>query len=73
LNRQRQDRKIFKELIGFLDKKKTSAIFPDQFMLEIGKFFLGTPYVTGTLETKEAEHLVVNLRESTTVSLSSKT
>jgi hypothetical protein len=63
LNRQRQDRKIFKELIGFLDKKKTSATFPDQFMLEIGKFFLGTPYVTGTLETKKAEHLVVNLRE----------
>ena len=32
-------------------------------MLEIGKFFLGTPYVAGTLETKRAEHLVVNLRE----------
>jgi hypothetical protein len=63
LDRQRQDRKIFKELIGFLDKKKTSARFPDQFMLEIGKFFLGTPYVTGTLETKRVEHLVVNLRE----------
>jgi hypothetical protein len=63
LNRQGQDRKIFKELIGFLDKKKTSATFPDQLMLEIGKFFLGTPYVTGTLETKGAEHLVVNLRE----------
>ena len=63
MNRQGQDRKIFKELIGFLDKKKTSATFPDQFMLEIGKFFLGTPYVTGTLETKKAEHLVVNLRE----------
>jgi hypothetical protein len=63
LNRQGQDRKIFKELIGFLDKKKTSATFPDPLMLEIGKFFLGTPYVTGTLETKGAEHLVVNLRE----------
>jgi hypothetical protein len=63
LNRQRQDRKIFKELIGFLDKKKTSVTFPDQFMLEIGKFFLGAPYVTGTLETEGAEHLVVNLRE----------
>jgi hypothetical protein len=62
LNRQRQDRNIFKELIGFLDKKKTSTTFPDQFMLEIGKFFLGAPYVTGTLETEGAEHLVVNLR-----------
>ena len=32
-------------------------------MLEIGKFFLGAPYVAGTLETKGAEHLVANLRE----------
>lgn len=32
-------------------------------MLDIGKFFLGVPYVVGTLETKRAEQLVVNLRE----------
>jgi len=32
-------------------------------MLEIGKFFLGTPYGGGTLETIRAEHLIVNLRE----------
>ena len=32
-------------------------------MLEIGKFFLGTPYTTGTLETKGAEHVIVNLRQ----------
>jgi hypothetical protein len=63
LNRRGQDRRIFEELVRFLDKKKTSAKFPDQLMLEIGKFFLGTPYVAGTLETKRAEHLVVNLRE----------
>jgi hypothetical protein len=63
LNRQGQDRRIFEELIRFLDKKKTSAKFPDQLMLEIGKFFLGSPYVAGALETKRAEHLVVNLRE----------
>jgi hypothetical protein len=63
LNRRGQDRRIFQELIRFLDKKKTSAKFPGQLMLEIGKFFLGTPYVTSTLETKRTEHLVVNLRE----------
>ncbi len=63
MNRRGQDRRIFEELVRFLDKKKTSAKFPDQLMLEIGKFFLGTPYVAGTLETKRAEHLVVNLRE----------
>ena len=61
--RHRQDRRVFEELIRFLDKKKTSAGFPGQLMLEIGKFFLGTPYVAGALETKRAEHLVVNLRE----------
>ena len=64
MNRQGQDRKIFKNLTEFLVKKKTSSTFPDQLMLEIGKLFLGTPYVTGTLETKRAEYLVVNLRES---------
>jgi hypothetical protein len=63
LNRQGQDRRIFEELIRFLDKKKTSTKFPGKLMLDIGKFFLGTPYVAGILETKKAEHLVVNLRE----------
>jgi hypothetical protein len=57
-----QNLNIFKKLIRVLDKKKASAKFPDQLILEIGKFFFGTPYVTGTLETKRAEHLVVNLR-----------
>ena len=63
MNRQGQDRRILKELIRFLDKKKTSVKFHGELMLEIGKFFLGTPYVSGILETKKAEHLVVNLRE----------
>jgi len=61
--RRGQDRTIFEKLIGFLDEKKSSARFPGQLMLEIGKFFLGAPYVAGTLETKRTEHLVVNLRE----------
>ena len=51
------------ELIRFLDQKKTSAPFPDQLVLEIGKFFVGTPYRAGTLEMKGGERLVVNLRE----------
>jgi len=57
------DRRIFEELIRFLDKKKIPAKFTDQLILEIGKFFLGTPYVAGTIETKRGEHLVVNMRE----------
>ncbi len=58
-----QNLNIFKKLIRFLDKKKTSETIPGQLILEIGKFFLGTPYLVGTLEVNEAEHLVVNLRE----------
>jgi hypothetical protein len=58
-----QNLNIFKKLIRVLDKKKASAKFPDQLILEIGKFFLGTPYLAGTLEMNGAEHLVVNLRE----------
>ena len=51
-------------MIRLLDKKKTSAtLSPEQLVLGIGQFFVGTPYVVGTLERKRAEHLVVNLRE----------
>ncbi len=58
-----QDRTIFGELIRFLDKEKPSLKYPDQLILEIGKFFLGTSYLAGSLETKTVEHLIVNLRE----------
>jgi hypothetical protein len=63
LNHPSKDPRIFEELIGFLGKKKTLTTFPGQLVIETGKFFLGKPYVTGTLESKEAESLVVNLRE----------
>lgn len=63
MTRQGEDRRIFEDLVTFWDEKKLSATSPDQLMPEIGKFFLGTPYVAGTLETKRAEHLVVNLSE----------
>jgi hypothetical protein len=62
LKRQGQHRRIFKELIDFLDEKRTSAISPGELMLEIGRFFLGTPYRTGVLETKGPERLVIHLR-----------
>ena len=58
-----QDRKIFDELIRHFDKEKTSSQYPDQLILKIGNFFLGTPYAAATLETKTPEHLTVNLRE----------
>ena len=60
---ERKNRRIYDRLARFLDEEKTSATFPGQFILRIGRFFLGTPYGTGTLETEGAERLVVNLRE----------
>jgi Protein of unknown function (DUF1460) len=63
LKDQGQDRRIFENLIRILDKKKTAATVPGQLVIEIGQSFLGTPYRIGTLETRGAEHLVVNLRE----------
>jgi hypothetical protein len=58
-----QDRKIFEELIRFMGRRKPLERPPGQLMLEIGRFFLGAPYRINTLETKRAEHLVLNLRE----------
>ena len=63
LKRQREDQRIFEELVRFLGERNTPALFPAQLVLEIGKFFLGKPYRVGTLETKGTEHLVINLRE----------
>jgi len=58
-----KDRKIFDELIRLVDKEKPSLKHPDLLILKIGKFFLGTPYAVGTLETKTPEYLIVNLGE----------
>jgi hypothetical protein len=63
LNHQEKDRRIFKKLIRFLDKKKSSAEFYNQLILEIGKFFLGTAYAASTLDARGTEQLVINLRE----------
>jgi hypothetical protein len=62
LTHQGQDQRIFERLIRFLDKKKASAASPERLILDIGRFFLGTPYVVGPLETEGAERLVVSLR-----------
>jgi hypothetical protein len=47
-----------------LEKKKNTSTAPGRLLLDIGEFFIGTPYVAGTLETAGAERLVVNLREA---------
>jgi len=63
VSRQGLDRRILGKLTKDLDKKRTSRINPGQLMLEIGRFFMGTRYKIGTLETKRVEHLIANLRE----------
>ena len=63
MNRQRQDRKILKNRTRLLDWKKTPLPPAGELALEIGKCFLGSPYRSGTLESKGPEHLVVNLKE----------
>jgi hypothetical protein len=57
------DHRHFKELIRFLDAKGLSATSRHEIIIEVGRFFLGSPYAVGTLEGKGTEHLVVNLRE----------
>jgi len=68
LNPGGSDRKVFQKLTTFLDKNKSLAKCPDQLILAIGEFFLGSPYVAGALETKGDERLLVNLREHDCVS-----
>ncbi len=54
------DRETFENKIIELEKIKTRN--PGQLMVDIGKSFIGTPYVAGTLEVAESETLVINLR-----------
>jgi len=63
LNHREKDRRIFGKLIRFLDNKKSSAVFSNQLILEIGKFFLGTTYAANTLDARGTEQLVINLRK----------
>ena len=62
MNSRRKDERIFEALIRFLHRRKTLTTSPDRLILEICKLLLGKPYGVGTLETKGAERLVVNLR-----------
>jgi hypothetical protein len=58
-----RDQRTLEELIRILKKKETIANVPGHLILEIGRLFLGAPYVIGTLETERPERLIVNLQE----------
>ena len=38
-------------------------LFPGDLIIEIGRFFLGAPYQTDTLEAAGRERLIINLAE----------
>lgn len=59
----RRDEKVYRELIGYLDRRTETPAEPGRLVLDIGRFFLGAPYEADTLEGKGTEHLIVNLRE----------
>ncbi len=50
-------RDVLKKFSPYRDQKTGDL------MIEIGKYFLGTPYVAQTLEINDEEKLVINLRE----------
>lgn len=60
-NRNR-DVRIFKKLFDTMDRRGVSQMPSGRLALEIGKFFIGRPYLSGTLEARGGERLVVNLR-----------
>lgn len=63
LKHQVQDLKIFQRLVVSMAGKEAPPPSPGRLTLEIGRFFLGTPYAPGTLEARGPERLVVNLRK----------
>jgi hypothetical protein len=55
------DRKIFDDLVRKLIPEKSNTA--GQWMIRLGRHFLGFPYAAGTLEKKGPESLVINLRQ----------
>lgn len=56
-----EDTRILDQAIGQLSEER--HLPPGELMIKAGMFFMGTPYVGGTLEQDGEERLVVNLRE----------
>ena len=56
-----EDVKIFHDYIEKF--ARLDSLPMNELVVETGKYFLGTPYVNFTLEAREPEELIVNLRE----------
>ena len=60
---QREDRAIYDDLMSSLRKEGERTRPVGELMLDVGKYFLGFPYASNTLEKHGREALVINLRE----------
>jgi hypothetical protein len=58
-----EDRKICDSLLQTARHRNEAAKSVNELMLEVGKYFLGTPYAAHTLEREGPEELVINLRQ----------
>jgi hypothetical protein len=58
-----EDRKIYDDLIASAQRSWGIEKAVGEMMLNVGKYFLGFPYVGNTLETEGQETLIINLRE----------
>lgn len=58
-----EDRRIFQNLLRITGHQKGSAASSGELVIAAGIQFLGTPYVSNTLEQKNREKLVINLRQ----------
>jgi hypothetical protein len=56
-----RDRKIFDALIRTFTREKANNA--GEWMIRLGRYFLGAPYAAGTLEKEGPEALVMNLRQ----------
>ncbi len=57
------DSNIFYEITAKINEEIGPSFSPDTYILPVARLFVGTPYVSSTLEINEEEKLVVNLRE----------
>lgn len=62
LEMEREERKRYRGFVRFFEKKSMGRS-PNEMAIEIGKFFLGTPYPKTKITHKGKERLIVNLRE----------
>ena len=60
---QPEDRAIYDDFVRSLCKEGEGTRAVGESMLDVGKYFLGFPYVSHTLEREGRETVVINLRE----------